>query len=652
MGLVEAASYRVETVYTVQEGRAVQGLDAVGHAAERAHGATMSLHGALGLLGAGIGIHEAKDALIGFNQEVENTKIGLSAMLSAGYGVSWETAQAGADKLYGRYVKISQQLPITTQQLSEFGNAITIATIQTGGGLSDIERIATKGSVAAKVFGKETKETAFAITEMLQGNARKQNSTVQLILGLAHTEAKAFNAMSPEKRRAMVESVLDSPAMQSAQNAMTGSFSGVVSTLEDRLQIFFGKVGLPLFKAITAEVSSWNDWLERNSLQVDKFAKEVGGDLVSGFKTVKSVFEFLYNHADTLLAIGKVYAAIKIGSALGGFATNLGGMMAAASKSGAGSGLGTSAIGPATAALAAGYAVGSLINEKYGLSDSIAGVVRVNGELLDKTDKITAAYAKTVRQMSELDDAVDAAAKKLNAMAGVSAGGSVAAANLSGGEAYARQQVNLMGDAARSGKNANDVMDQDFYRRAEREVKAAMMRGEFGELKQSQSANGSIQYMQTQDDRLKLYAGSGNFASTGSETILSAYADMLAAKNTGAQAETNALFYAAMATLPQGQRDMVDQEKALQATMAQAVNLLSEGKYLSMADVMKIVTGGDAKNPFKSQAVNHQTINNTIHVEVSAKDPDRWMAELDAKVSRKMRAPTQAKGAVFTRGGM
>jgi hypothetical protein len=651
MGLVEAATYRVDTVYGVRSENAVKGLNDVEHAAHSAHSATSGLSHALAAVGIGIGIHEAKHALIGFNEEVQNAKISLSAMLGAGYGVSWEQASAGADKLYGRYQRISQQLPITTQELTEFGNAITIATIQTGGGLGDIERIATKGSLAAKVFGKETKETAFAITEMLQGNARKQNSTVQLILGLAHTEAKAFNALSPEKRRAMVESVLESPAMQSAQAAFTGSFSGVVSTLEDRLQLFFGKVGLPLFKAITAEVQSWNEWLEKNSLKVDAFAKEVGEKLVDGFKTIKSVFEFLYNHADTLVAIAKAYAAIKIGSMLGNLGQGMANSVAAAASSGGGA-AGLGSIGPATTALAVGYAIGTYINEQSGLSDSIAGVVRVNGELLDKTDKVTAAYAKTVRQMEELDESVAEASKKLNELAGKSAGGSQAAANLAGAEDYARQMVNHYNDAFRAGKSTEGIIDEDFMKRATREVTAAVASGQFGELKQVAGPGGNINYLQTQDERFKMYEGSGNLAGAGMQTILTAYAELLQSRNVGAQTETNALFYAALSQMPQGQRDMVDQEKALQATMSEAVRLLAEGKYLSMADVMKIIAGPDAKNPFKAQAVNHQTINNTIHVEVSAKDPDRWMAELDAKVSRKMRAPTQAKGAVYTRGGL
>ena len=86
--------------------------------------------------------------------------------------------------------------------------------------------------------------------------------------------------------------------------------------------------------------------------------------------------------------------------------------------------------------------------------------------------------------------------------------------------------------------------------------------------------------------------------------------------------------------------------------MERAVGLLAEGKYLTLDDVKKTIGSGAFNDPFKAQAANHYNVTNHIQVEVSAKDPDRWMAELDSKVARKVRAPTQAKGTINTRGGM
>lgn len=52
------------------------------------------------------------------------------------------------------------------------------------------------------------------------------------------------------------------------------------------------------------------------------------------------------------------------------------------------------------------------------------------------------------------------------------------------------------------------------------------------------------------------------------------------------------------------------------------------------------------------QAKPGNTYIGNVNIEMSAKDPDRWMAEFDAKIQRRVRAPSQAKGAIHTVGGM
>lgn len=665
-------TYRVETVYSVKEEKAVDGIHKIESAAHSAHSATGLLTHGLSLLGLGLGVHEAKHALIGFNEEMQNTKIGLSAMLQQGYGATFDQANAGAATMLKTYQQMSQELPITTSELAAFGNAVTIGTIQAGGRIDDITNIAKMGSAAAKVFGKDTIATSQAITEMLMGNARKQNGTVQLMLGMAHTEAKAFNALSASKRLGVVEKVLNSQGMKDAVGQMSSSFAGVTSTMEDKLQLLFGKIGLPLFNAITREVSGWNDWLDKNVDKVDAFAKTVGTSLVHGFEMIRDAFAFIAAHADTLITVAKVYAAIKIGSGVGGWA---GGMINGAAGMAGGGGIGAAG-GKLGMAFGGGYAIGSMINEKLGISDLLSGAKEVNGELIDTghswmdtmagttkamsamddrhgyaTAQLVGHYVTQMHAMTAMDDAVDSATKRLGNLAGTP-GGTHAAANLAGMTAYARS------DAA--------MKDDDYIRGARRALAAqydtawGSADGKGGtENRKLTPQQGYANSGAARDDPSlrfdqKVWAGhmdqnmtSKGFVEKGmaDSDVLSRYADMLQNRNSMAQAETAAAMVAVMASLPNAAREMVDKAAVANSIMQDAMNSLTNGTAFDIQGIIKRVTNDPTMKAFDKNAGKGDThITNNVRVEMSAKDPDRWMAELDSEISKQTRAPTSAKG--------
>lgn len=644
-------TYRVETVYSVKEEKAVDGIHKIESAAHGAHSATGLLTHGLSLLGLGLGVHEAKHALIGFNEEMQNTKIGLSAMLQQGYGATFAQANGGADRMLKTYQQMSQELPITTSELAAFGNAVTIGTIQAGGRIDDITNIAKMGSAAAKVFGKDTIATSQAITEMLMGNARKQNGTVQLMLGMAHTEAKAFNALSADKRLSVVEKVLNSQGMKDAVGQMSSSFAGVTSTLEDKLQLLFGKIGLPLFNAITKEVSSWNDWLDKNVDKVDAFAKTVGTSLVHGFEMIRDAFGFIAAHADTLITVAKVYAAIKIGSGVGGWA---GGMVNSAAGAMGGGGIG-GAGGKLGMAFGGGYAIGSIINEKLGISDLLAGSKEVNGEIIDTghswintiggttkamaeadsrqgyaTAELVDHYVKQMHAMQAMDEAVESATKRLGNLGGT-AGGTHAAGNLAGMVQYARSGAALD--------------DSDYIRHARRELSKSM-----GSYANSGFAadDSSLRFDQkVSAQRMDRNLTSKSFVENGmgDSDVLNRYANMLNSRNATAQMETTGIMIAALSTLPASAREMVDKSAMSNAIMEQALQALVNGTALDVPGIIKKITSDPTMKSFDKNAGKGDThITNNVRVEMSAKDPDRWMAELDAQISKQTKAPTQARG--------
>jgi hypothetical protein len=126
-----------------------------------------------------------------------------------------------------------------------------------------------------------------------------------------------------------------------------------------------GKVGLPLFKAIAAELQNWNRWLEANSDRVDAFAKVLAGGLVGAFDAVRAivgvvadVIGFLIEHAELGRAV-----LISLGSVIAAFAVN-----AAADW--------VIAFAPLLAVMAAVAGIVLIVEQLINLVQTLAGVIR------------------------------------------------------------------------------------------------------------------------------------------------------------------------------------------------------------------------------------------------------------------------------------
>lgn len=629
MATTETTTYKVETLYVTRD-EASRGLHDVEHAARGAHEATTLLKHTLQAVGVGIGIgiHQAKHAFIDFNKEVENAKISLSTMLRGNYGVDWDTATKGANGLYAEFQRFSQLTPVTTQEMLEFGRGVAVATAQAGGGIKDITNITEQGVVAAKALGMESNYASLELTEMLMGNVSRRMRFAQQILGFARMDEKEFKKLSAGERMSVVERVLNSPAMRNATTAFSTSFSGVVSTMEDKLQILGGKIGLPLFKAVTAEVTHWNAWLDKNQEKVEQFAHTVSEGLVTAFRGVKDAFAFVYDHSETFITIGKIWAAIKIGGMLGnGVSGMFGGLgLAGLGKNVTGFGGAMGALGPALAAGMGGYQLGKAMGlDKVG--ESIGGTF---AHLTGRTNE----YADRVEELTIATKALEAAQRHAAYAAG-HGDDQTFGTRLRGNIDLRTQQIEKLHEILMRGSGGN--LDK-YYSYLATHRKAS----DFDSIK---------------DELNKVGLATTDIGMAGG---LMSLLTQLRQQNAGAEGRSElagmgALFANAVAPMIGLQQNQLNEAKTLNDLFGTLNRALASGKSLfdkSVLDEVMADLKAGANDPFKSQAKVNQNITNNIQVEVSAKDPDRWMAELDAKVQRKIRAPSQAKGAVITRGGM
>lgn len=433
--MANETTYAVNVRYTVDNRGGRQATSELNDDVRKLDTSVRSARDSFGLLGTaaavafGFAIHKAEDALIGFNDRVEASKISLAAMTQGFKGGEWSAAQDNAARMYDEFQKFSVQTPVTTQDIMTFGKAVGSATFAAGGSIKDLTAITEQGVISAKAYGEESALASLQISEMLMGNVNSRMRFVKILLGLAHMEEEKFKQLSGEQRIKVVRAVLEGESMKNARDALGSSFEGVSSTFKDKIQIALGGAGKQLFENVKGQLKEMNAWIDANQVKIDHMARSLSEGLSSGFGVVKDAIGMLVAHADTLMAIGKIWLAVKIGGMIGGRAGGMGsgavgGIGAAMAwargprdrydeegnyvyeKAGAGRQALTGKSLAANAGLiaqagAVGYALGSLINDATGASHALANMA------LSRTDL---AFERVTKASDSLTEAMERAA--------------------------------------------------------------------------------------------------------------------------------------------------------------------------------------------------------------------------------------------------
>lgn len=685
MGLVDTTIYRIETQYVTRD-EASRVHDAIASSADRAGKSTGLLKTALLGIGVGAGLHTAKSMLIDYNRELETSRAQLAGITSLYTSASIDQTWERAGQSMERFQQMAAKSALTTKDLVDMASMIERPLLQSGVRMKDMENITFGAANAAKAFGIRSDMAALDIEQALMGTLSAKDRFARALLTQAGVgiDYKKFNKLEAKDRVETLQKAMTSPAITAMAEKQASTFEGVWSTLQDNMSIALGKVGLPLFKEISKEIARWNDWLTKNDDAVQRITKSVAGGLVDGFRFVKSAVGFVVDHADILITVAKTWAAVKLVQGVGGLLGSGGGGAAGMATGAMGAlgkfadwsrkgkgwqdsvdpftgeykasndvgGAGRQSIGGLKGllgslpmvgqAFAGGYAVGTAFNKLTGASDKLVGVFETIGDVADTLSggrlgsyEMANKFDAVTRSMGIFDEAIQKAAKTLGAMGG-GASSTRTAAGIAGTVQQWERQINVLEDinAGRLGKSTSGRFAKAW--------------GSSDKGLANQAQKNALRAVGFDDEEIeKLYGQGADDAAVRSRMIatLRAKSTRVGAQGVVAGASTDIEIAIAMKQMTAQQRESIDVERGTQAVM-EAINraLASGATGPGIEEVKKILLANT--DPFKSQVKLQQNITNNIKVEVSAKDPDRWMSELDAKVQRKIRAPTQAKRAI------
>jgi cellobiose-specific phosphotransferase system component IIB len=437
------------TIYDIQlryrmDDQASKGLDGIAGGASRANASAGMLSGTLlrlaGVAAAGFGMQSAGKALVGFNADVQDVKLQIAGMLSLTRQTDLVDEIGKADQLFANLQKRANTLPGTTAEYAHFAGMVTRGIAEAGLSMKDLENLTVNAVVAAKSLGENADVAARDIDQALRGMYRSVDPFSSKVLGSigygGEEGRKKYNSLSAEERASELKRGLMQKQWAQLATAKGKTFSGVLSTVQDSLQQTLGKVGLPLFEAIGAELIRWNTWAAANGDTITAWAKEAGGYLRDGFAFVKDAISFLIEHKDEIISIGKVWLAVKVAGGAGSMLSGLGGGLGAlkapvglTSMKGISGLLG--GLGAVAGAGMVGWQLGRQLDEATGIGKIVMEpVARMVGVWDDAAAKHQAEMDRLSKSIERMDVAIGEAAARASGK--TNAAGTQSAANLQG----------------------------------------------------------------------------------------------------------------------------------------------------------------------------------------------------------------------------
>lgn len=329
-GRWRAASGRYLTMKERAE-LAATGIKGAGDAADKAGKKAQASVGAWGAMRSAavgalafFGVKAGYDGLIKFNATAEESRNQIAGMMALAKKTDMSDELGTADALLASLAKRAASLPGTTSEYVAMLGDITQPIIDAKLGTQDLEDMTVAAVVAAKALRVESGAAARDVGQAIRGQFSAEDQLTGKLLGARGFKGeegrKRFNAMAEKDRARVLKEVLTSKQMMQLAEAQGNTFSGVMSTLQDAAQQFFGRVGKPLFQALGNAIRDANAWLDANKETVQAVAEAIGGALVGAFNAVGVAIAFVAENfaifTPVLAAIAAAFVVLKVQAGL------------------------------------------------------------------------------------------------------------------------------------------------------------------------------------------------------------------------------------------------------------------------------------------------------------------------------------------------
>jgi hypothetical protein len=282
-------------------------------------------------------IRSATFEAIGFQAELEATRIGLQSVLGAVEGTGFAGAADMASDAYQRLSMDALRSTATTSQLFGIYSSIVGPLRNAGTEMERVYGITNNTVAAASALGVDFEQAQRDIGAMIRGAAGVDVKLFSMLTstGAIRENTAAFNAMTQPERIATLERALGS--FSEAAGAYGDSFAGLSSSLTDFYQHFRSAAMAPVFEAMKTIMKSILDVLvvtngattsisqfsQDMDARLGAFGERIAQGMLAAFERIKSVIAYVQSHWSEIVGMAQTTARILKAAFLGAAATSL-----------------------------------------------------------------------------------------------------------------------------------------------------------------------------------------------------------------------------------------------------------------------------------------------------------------------------------------
>lgn len=247
-------------------------------------------------------------ALIGFNENVENSKNQVASMLALGGQTTLASQLQNASDLYDMLRIKAAELPGQTQDYVDMLGMLAQPMARAKLDLKEMSDITAGAYVFSKGMGFSWQEASRDLRDFI--NTGKITARDQYLIGIMNGtgiegtdagRAKA-KALGVRGRAMLVKKQTTGPLAVEVAERLGSSFEGRMETVKDNVKRIMGKMGESMFAGLKTSLTSLADWFKNNQKAIDIWAVKVGGYIASVFGAVRDAVMWLVGHRDILEA--------------------------------------------------------------------------------------------------------------------------------------------------------------------------------------------------------------------------------------------------------------------------------------------------------------------------------------------------------------
>lgn len=278
-------------------------------------------------LGAFFGGGALARGLIGFNSRMEDAKLQIAGMLALAKKTDLADQVGVANQMYDDLRKKAAELPGETEDYINMLGMLIQPMAQAGASMEQMESLTVNAMIAARGLKEGWQKAGRDISEFINfGKMNQVDTFIRRIIEplgfVGDAGKKRLKAMTQQQRLELALHAFGQKQIQQLGDAQARTFSGQMDKMRDAVKMFLGRVGLPLFQALTKMLGAANDWLSKNEKAVRSLAESIGGALMTAFSAVGKVIKFFASNSDEARAILKALltvAGLLIGKMLAGW---------------------------------------------------------------------------------------------------------------------------------------------------------------------------------------------------------------------------------------------------------------------------------------------------------------------------------------------